>query len=73
MYWKLSKFQFLPPIFNFLTLITPFSKFSSKLPHLAKVLPIFTPSRILWAFWQLGPGRRVHEQINEVLNKIVFY
>jgi hypothetical protein len=41
-----SKFQFLPPIFNFLTLITPFSKFSSKLPHLAKKSPIFTPSEL---------------------------
>jgi hypothetical protein len=47
----MSKFQFLPPIFNFLILIILFSKFSFKLPHLTKVLLIFTPSRIFELFY----------------------
>jgi hypothetical protein len=39
-----SKFQFLPPNFIILTLITPSSNFLSTLPHLVKIVPIFTPS-----------------------------
>jgi hypothetical protein len=52
MRWVNSSFYLLVSIF---WLITPFSNFSFKLPHLAKILPIFTPSRILWAFGEVGP------------------
>jgi hypothetical protein len=44
-----SKFRFLPPNFIFLTVITPFNNYSSILPHLAEVLPAFTPFKNLRA------------------------
>ena len=39
----LSKFQFLPSRLKILTLITPFRFLLSRISHLAKVVPVFTP------------------------------
>ena len=38
----MSEFQFLPLSLTFLTLITPFKRISSGIPHLTKVLPQIT-------------------------------